>query len=52
MGCNGCCMYEVSGARNFFTKSEKIQMLKDYQKQLESEAKGVAERVKQMEDDE
>ena len=46
-----CCTMECCGGRSrgFLTREEKIQMLKDYQKDLESEAKGVAERIKEME---
>ena len=40
----GCC-----GERSFFTKEEKIDMLKDYKESLEKEAKGVAEKIKQLE---
>jgi len=40
----GCCE-----ARGFFTKEEKIDMLKDYKESLEKEAKGVAEKIKQIE---
>jgi hypothetical protein len=39
----GCC-----GERSFFTKEEKIEMLKEYRESLEKEAKGVAERIKEM----
>ena len=41
----GCC----GTTRSFFTKEEKIEMLKEHRKSLENEAKGVAERVKQLE---
>ena len=40
---NGCC-----GSRGFLTKEEKIQMLSEYKEQLENEAKGVAERIKEL----
>lgn len=39
-----CCGY-----RNYYTKEEKMEMLKDYKEQLEKEAKGVAERIKELE---
>lgn len=42
-----CCGYE--GSRNFLTKDEKIEMLKEYRESLEKEAKGVAERIKELE---
>lgn len=35
--------------RRFLTKEEKIEMLKEYKESLESEAKGVAERIKDLE---
>lgn len=41
----GCC----GTARSFFTKEEKIDMLKEYKDSLEKEAKGVAERIRQLE---
>ena len=36
------------GMRSFLTKDEKIEILKEYQKNLEEEAKGVAERIKEL----
>jgi len=44
-GC-GCGTY---GMREFFTKEEKIEMLKEYKESLEKEAKGVSERIKELE---
>lgn len=42
-------MYEsCCGARSFFTKEEKLEMLKEYKESLEKEAKGVAERIKDL----
>ena len=41
----GCC----GGARNFFTREEKGDMLKEYKEALEKEAKGVTERIKDLE---
>jgi len=38
-----------SGMRGFFTKEERIEMLKEYKESLESEAKGVSERIKELE---
>ncbi|VVB70539.1 Uncharacterised protein [uncultured archaeon] len=35
--------------RSFYTKEEKIKFLKDYKSSLESEAKGVGERIKELE---
>ena len=43
MEMNACCE-----TRSFFTKEEKIEMLEEYQESLEKEAKGVAERIKQL----
>ncbi len=34
--------------RNFLTKEEKVEQLKEYKESLENEAKGVAERIKQI----
>lgn len=35
--------------RNFLTKEEKLEILKEYKKNLENEAKGVGERIKDLE---
>ncbi|MBI2543466.1 MAG: DUF5320 domain-containing protein [Candidatus Aenigmarchaeota archaeon] len=35
--------------RGFLTKEEKIEMLKEYKEDLEKEAKGVGERIKELE---
>ena len=44
-----CCgSYCEAPGRSFLTKDEKIEMLKDYQKSLENEANGVAERIKEL----
>ena len=43
MEMSGCC-----GARSFFTNEERIEMLKEYKDSLEKEAKGVAERIKEL----
>ncbi|MBI3027570.1 DUF5320 domain-containing protein [Candidatus Woesearchaeota archaeon] len=40
---HGCCE-----TRSFFTNEEKIEMLKEYKDSLEKEAKGVAERIKEL----
>lgn len=40
----GCC-----GTRTFLTKEEKIEMLREYKESLENEAKGVAERIRELE---
>ena len=42
----GCC---GTGTRNFFTKEERVEMLKEYKNTLEKEAKGVGEKINQLE---
>ncbi len=37
------------GMRNFLTKEERIEILKEYKENLESEAQGVSERIKELE---
>ncbi len=44
MNCGRYC-----GIRNFFTKKENIEMLKEYKEDLENEAEGVGEKIKEME---
>lgn len=46
---NECCS-NVCEPRSFFTKDEKIEMLKEYKETLEKEAKGVAEEIKELEE--
>ena len=43
-------MYEGCGygMRNFLTKEERIDILKQYKESLENEAKGVAEKIKEL----
>ena len=41
--------YGGIGMRGFFTKEERIEMLSEYQKELENEVKGVSERIKELE---
>jgi hypothetical protein len=50
MGMN-CASYGSCGSRSFLTREEKIEMLKEYQQSLELEAKGVKERIEQLEKD-
>lgn len=45
----GCGEYSYKEMRNFLTKEEKIQLLKEYKEYLEKEAKGVSERIKDLE---
>ena len=52
MGCG--CSYGESGfstqkARSFLTKEEKVELLKEYRNELEREAQGVSERIKELE---
>lgn len=47
MECESCVNYSAYG-RNFLTKEEKIEMLNSYKEDLENEAKGVAERIKEL----
>jgi hypothetical protein len=37
------------GMREFLTKEEKLEMLKEYKESLEKEAKGVSESIKELE---
>ena len=39
----------VSSGRSFLTKEEKLELLREYKESLEMEAKGVAERIKELE---
>lgn len=41
---NRCC-----GERSFLTREEKIEMLREYKENLEKEAQGVSERIKDLE---
>ncbi|HLC73673.1 MAG TPA: hypothetical protein VJH20_03480 [Candidatus Nanoarchaeia archaeon] len=43
------CYGNVCEPRSFFTKEEKIEMLKEYKGTLEKEAQGVAEKIKELE---
>jgi hypothetical protein len=49
MGC-GCGIggYSYKG-RSFLTKEEKVQLLKEYNQELEREAQGVKEKIKELE---
>ncbi len=52
MGCG--CSYRSSGlstkkARSFLTRDEKVELLKEYRNDLEKEAQGVSERIKELE---
>lgn len=43
------CGNMAHGMRSFLTKEEKLELLKEYKKNLESEAKGVTEMIKDLE---
>ncbi|MDE1861178.1 MAG: DUF5320 domain-containing protein [Candidatus Micrarchaeota archaeon] len=45
--CEGYAM--GSGMRSFLTKEERLELLKEYKESLDKEAKGVAERIKELE---
>ena len=36
------------GVRNFLTKEEKLEILSEYKKSLEQEAKGIEERIQEL----
>lgn len=42
------CMCNNCGIREFLTKDEKLEILKEYKKNLENEARGVEERIKEL----
>lgn len=48
MNCYGaeCCS---NSGRGFLTKNEKLEILKEYKQNLEKEALGVSERIKELE---
>ena len=48
--CYGYCDSSMNSMRGFLTKEEKVDMLKEYQKDLEQEAKGVSERIAELEE--
>jgi hypothetical protein len=48
MGC-GCCGTGFQKERSFLTKEERIALLKEYKNDLEKEAEGVVERIKELE---
>jgi hypothetical protein len=43
------CGSNYHKSRSFLTKEEKIDILKEYQKDIEKEAQGVSERIKELE---
>ena len=44
-----CGTKTVCVPRGFLTKEEKVEMLKEYKESLEKEAKGVGERIAELE---
>ena len=46
----GCCGSSYGG-RNFLTREEKIQLLREYHQDLKREVQGVEERIKELEVD-
>ena len=44
-----CCGVNVSQARSFLTKQERISLLKEYKEDLDKESQGVAEKIKELE---
>jgi len=49
MNCE-CYGASCAPARGFLTREEKVKMLTEYKEELENEAKGVAERIAQLEE--
>lgn len=41
--------YDCCGPRKFLTKEEKVEKLKEYRQDLETEAKAVTERIEELE---
>lgn len=51
---HGCCGPGYSGpgyGRRYLTKEEKIKKLEEYREFLESEARGVKERIKELKEE-
>lgn len=44
----GCCSSSYS-ERSFLTKEEKIEILREYQQDLQKEVQGVEEKIKELE---
>lgn len=47
MGC-GCGGNSYAG-RSFLTREEKVELLKEYNRELERESQGVKEKIKELE---
>ena len=52
LSCESRCARYGSDMRRFFTKAERIQMLKEYKQTLDNESQGITERISELEDDE
>ena len=48
-GCQGDCNCSSEYGRSFLTREEKVEMLREYKEALEKEAKGVSEKIKELE---
>ena len=48
MGC-GCASGSTYNGRSFLTKEEKVQLLREYNQELEQETQGVKEKIKELE---
>ncbi len=47
---HGCCnTTNFCGPRNFLTKEEKVDLLKEYKESLEKEVRGITERIRDLE---
>jgi hypothetical protein len=45
----GCYGWGFKQTRSFLTKEERIELLKEYQDDLEKEKQGVAQRIRELE---
>ncbi len=52
MNCYGQCYSDSGADRNFFTKKEKVELLRKYKEDLDNESKGVSEKIKDLEESE
>jgi len=46
---DGCCSGNSCSPRNFLTKDERIDILKEHKDNLVKETKGVEERIRELE---
>jgi hypothetical protein len=44
----GCCNSIFTG-RNFLTKEEKIELLREYEQDLKKEVQGIEQKIKELE---